>query len=298
MLLSLLHKEYRLNYRSEHRLVNGVRLHCTIAGEGPLVVLLHGFPEYSYSWRHQIPALAEHFTVVAPDLRGYNLSDKPPRVSDYALPTLINDVVELIHSFGQQRAVVVGHDWGGMVAWYLALSRPDMVEKLAVLNIPHPRIFMQHLLINPKQRARSSYIFFFQLPALPEASLRRDNFRAIEGVFRGMAVHKENFSDEVIDHYKQALAQPGALTAALNYYRALGRRAGSELVKLDPVARMPVLAIWGEQDRALGSEMVDDLPRYVPDLTLHKIPDASHWVQQDRPDLVNRYLLDFLRPQV
>ena len=284
-----------MNTRHEQRLVNGVKLSCTIAGEGPLVVLLHGFPEFSYSWRHQLPALAEHFTVVAPDMRGYNESEKPAQVSAYRIPLLVEDVVQLIHSFGRERAFVVGHDWGGMVAWSAALRRPDVVEKLAVLNIPHPRILFQHLLTNPTQRKRSSYMLFFQLPRLPEESLRQDNFARLEQVFRRMAVYPDKFTDEVLDRYKQALAKPGALTGALNYYRALGRRAGYDLVGPDPVAQMPVLTIWGEKDRALGKEMLDGLERYVPDLTVRRIPDASHWVQQDRPDLVNRYLTDFLR---
>jgi pimeloyl-ACP methyl ester carboxylesterase len=284
-----------LNTRHEQRLVNGIKLSCTIAGEGPLVVLLHGFPEFSYSWRHQLPALAEHFTVVAPDMRGYNESEKPAQVSDYRIPLLVEDIVQLIRSFGRERAFVVGHDWGGMVAWSMALRRPDVVEKLAVLNIPHPRILFQHLLTNPTQRKRSSYMLFFQLPRLPEESLRQDNFARLERVFRSMAVYRDKFTDEVLDHYKQALAKPGALTGALNYYRALGRRAGYDLIASDPVARMPVLTIWGEKDSALGKEMLEGLERYVPDLTVRRIPDASHWVQQDRPDLVNRYLTDFLR---
>jgi pimeloyl-ACP methyl ester carboxylesterase len=284
-----------LNIRHEWRTVNGVRLHCAIAGNGPLLLLLHGFPEFWYSWRHQIPVLAEHFTVVAPDLRGYNDSDKPLHISDYTMPVLVEDVVQLIHAFGQERAFVAGHDWGGVVAWATALARPDVVEKLIALNIPHPRLFMQHILTNPRQRLRSWYMLFFQLPWLPEASIRANNYRMIEGAFRGMAVHKQRFPDEVIVEYKQAMAKPRALTSAINYYRALSRSESMSFTSaLDPVAKMPTLVIWGEQDTALGKELNNDLERYVPDLTLRFIPDASHWVQQDRPDLVNRYMLDFL----
>ncbi len=284
-----------MNIRHEWRTVNGVRLHCAIAGNGPLLLLLHGFPEFWYSWRHQIPVLAEHFTVVAPDLRGYNDSDKPLHISDYTMPVLVEDVVQLIHAFGQERAFVAGHDWGGVVAWATALARPDVVEKLIALNIPHPRLFMQHILTNPRQRLRSWYMLFFQLPWLPEASIRANNYRMIEGAFRGMAVHKQRFPDEVIVEYKQAMAKPRALTSAINYYRALSRSESMSFTSaLDPVAKMPTLVIWGEQDTALGKELNNDLERYVPDLTLRFIPDASHWVQQDRPDLVNRYMLDFL----
>jgi pimeloyl-ACP methyl ester carboxylesterase len=284
-----------LNIRHETRTVNGVRLHCAVAGNGPLLLLLHGFPEFWYSWRHQIPVLAEHFTVVAPDLRGYNDSDKPARINDYSVPVLVEDVVQLIHTFGQERALVAGHDWGGLVAWATALARPDAVEKLIALNIPHPRLFMQHILTNPRQRLRSWYMLFFQLPWLPEASIRANDYRMIEEAFRGMAVHKQRFTDEVIAEYKQAIAKPGALTSAINYYRALTRsQSTSFTAALDPVAKMPTLLIWGERDTALGKELNNDLERYVPDLTLRFIPDASHWVQQERPDLVNRYMLDFL----
>jgi epoxide hydrolase 4 len=282
-----------LEVRHEYHVVNGVKLHCTVAGSGPLVVLLHGFPEFWYSWRHQIPVLAKHFTVVAPDLRGYNTSDKPPRIADYKLPILVEDVVQLIHAYGEQQAIVAGHDWGGMVAWAIALSRPDVVTKLIALNIPHPRLFLQNLLTNSQQRRRSWYTYLFQLPWLPEAAFRANNFEAIERAFRGMAVHKHRFPDHVIDAYKQAMAQPGALTNSINYYRATGRDV-FDFANLDPVATMPTLVIWGEHDAALGKELNNGLERYVPDLTLHYIPDASHWVQQDRPDLVNRYMMNFL----
>ncbi len=278
----------------EWRTVNGVRLHCVVAGDGPLVVLLHGFPEFWYSWRHQIPALAQHFTVVAPDLRGYNLSDKPAHLKEYELPQLVEDVAQLIQSFGHKQATVVGHDWGAAIGWETALTRPDVVEKLIILNVPHPRLFVQNLLTNPRQMLRSWYIGFFQLPWLPEAALRANNYQAIEQAFRNTAMHKERFPDEVIDQYKHAAAQAGALRAAINYYRANARRGMWRLAGTDPVVRVPTLVMWGEQDVALGKELNNGLERYVPDLTLRFIKDASHWVQQDRPDLVNEYLLAFL----
>jgi epoxide hydrolase 4 len=283
-----------LALRHEFRTINGVRLHCVVAGSGPLIILLHGFPEFWYSWRHQIPVLAEHFTVVAPDMRGYNDSAKPPHVAHYDLALLVEDVAQLIRSFGAERAIVAGHDWGAAVAWATALRRPELVEKLIILNVPHPRIFIQHLLTNPRQRWRSWYTGFFQLPILPEAVIRAADYRFIEQVFRGMAVHKQRFTDEDIAQYKAAIARPGAATAAINYYRAAARGALRRLVIEDPVVNMPTLVIWGEQDFALGKELNNGLARYVPNLTLHVIPDASHWVQQDRPDVVNRYMLDFL----
>lgn len=284
--------------RHEWRTVNGVTLHCVVAGQGPLIVLLHGFPEFWYSWRYQIPVLAQHFTVVAPDMRGYNLSDKPAKIKDYVMPTLIEDVVQLIHSFGQERAIVAGHDWGGVVAWYTALEQPQAIDKLIILNVPHPRLFMQHIITNPRQMLRSWYTGFFQLPWLPEWTLSANEYRAIEQALRGTAIHQDHFSDEVILQYKRAAAQPGALTSAINYYRAAARHGLASLISADPEVRMPTLVIWGKQDVALGKELNDRLAYYVPELTLRFIPDASHWVQQDRPDLVNHYMLDFLTDAV
>ncbi len=283
-----------MDYRHEWHTVNGVRLHCVVAGEGPLVLLLHGFPEFWYSWRYQIPVLARHFTVVAPDLRGYNDSDKPPRIADYTLPVLIEDVRQLIHCFGQEQAIVAGHDWGGSIAWATALTHPGLIRKLAVLNAPHPRLFMQHLLTNPRQMIRSWYALLFQLPWLPEAVFQTQGYYLMERVIRGLAMHKHQSPDEVIAQYKRAISKPGVVTSGLNYYRATDPRY---FFKLNPIARMPVLVVWGEKDPAIVKELNDDLPRYTPDLRLHIIPNASHWVQQECPDLVNHYLLDFLLNQ-
>jgi epoxide hydrolase 4 len=285
-----------VTFRHERRSINGVTLHCVVAGSGPLLVLLHGFPEFWYSWRHQIPVLAEHYMVVAPDLRGYNESDKPRRVKDYRITHLVEDVTGLIGSFGEQRAIVAGHDWGGAIAWALALTRPEMVEKLITLNIPHPRMFVQHLLTNPRQLARSWYVFFFQLPWLPEFALRANNFRAIEETFRSSTATPSQLSPDVTMQYTSAIAKPGALTAALNYYRAAGRYGILSQLHSQTVVSQPTLLIWGEQDIALGKELTHGLERYAPDLTVRYLPDASHWVQQDRPERVNQYILDFLNP--
>lgn len=282
-----------MNVQHEWRTVNGVRLHCAVAGAGPLLVLLHGFPEFWYSWRYQIPVLAEHFTVVAPDMRGYNESDKPGRVKDYSVSELVQDVVELIRSFGVDRAIVAGHDWGAIVAWQTAIMHPEIVEKLIILNVPHPRIFVQHLLTNQRQRMRSLYVAFFQLPWLPEAVIKAGGFQFVERTFRGMAVHKERFSDDDLRQYLDALMKPHALTSAINYYRAAARYPSTSSMQ-NAIIHVPTLVIWGEQDMALGKELNDGLERYVSTLELLFIEDASHWVQQDRPDLVNNYLLTFL----
>ena len=272
-----------------------VRLHYVEAGVGPLVLLLHGFPEFWYGWRNQIPALvAAGYRVVAPDLRGYNVSDKPPGVDSYRSDLLVRDVARLIHVRGEERATIVGHDWGGIVAWFFAMSHPQMVGRLAILNAPHPDS-MARALLSPLQWLRSAYVLFFQLPWLPEAALRAGNGAALRWLFRTDPLRPGAFTEEDIDRYVAAFAQPGTLTAALNYYRAAVQRnwldARQELRRIE----RPVLVIWGLQDRALGPELAEPDRRWVPDARVEYLPDASHWVQHDRPDRVNALLLDFLR---
>jgi epoxide hydrolase 4 len=272
----------------------GVRLHYVEAGEGPLVVLLHGFPEFWFSWRFQIPALAAAgFRVVAPDMRGYNLSDKPKGVEGYALERLARDVERLIVALGEERAVVVGHDWGGIVAWAVAMLHPERVERLAILNVPHPERFSRGLR-TPRQLVKSSYAFFFQIPWLPERVLRAGAFALVRSVFRNDPVRPGTFDEEDIDRYVEALSRPGALTAAINYYRALARRAPTLARKLRRRIEAPVMVIWGQRDLFLVPELARPDPALVPDARVERLPDASHWVQQDRPERVNALLLDFL----
>jgi pimeloyl-ACP methyl ester carboxylesterase len=303
----------------EHRSIqtNGIRLHCAVDGDGPLVLLLHGFPECWYSWRHQIAALAPRFRVVAPDMRGYNLSDKPAGVASYALPELTADVLGLIHAFGEHEAVIVGHDWGGAVAWNFAMDHPAATRRLVAMNCPHPAIFAQHLRSDPTQLARSWYMFFFQIPWLPETLLGLNDAWAIGNAVRQSAVRRDAITDEDVAVLRAAASQPGALTSAINYYRGVFR--GPELTaswplwlrrffygdRPPPAARValedwpkisaPTLLIWGEEDVALGRELTLGLePLLTGPLTRHYIPNCGHWVQQEQPDLVNTYLLEFL----
>jgi epoxide hydrolase 4 len=270
-----------------------VRLHYVEAGEGPLVVLLHGFPEFWYSWRFQIPALARAgFRVVAPDMRGYNLSDKPSRVRDYQVELLARDVERLVLACGEERAAVVGHDWGAAVAWMAAMLHPQRVERLAVLNVPHPVRFLEGLRM-PRQLLRSWYVFFFQLPTLPEVGVRVGDFALFRHYFRNDPVRPGAISPEDVERYVAALSRPGALTSAINYYRALLRDLRRSL-RLVRRVEAPVLVIWGEQDRYLEPFLAEPDRRWVPDLRVERLPDASHWVQQDRPQRVNRLLLEFL----
>ncbi|HEU0079046.1 MAG TPA: alpha/beta hydrolase [Longimicrobiaceae bacterium] len=271
--------------------VGGVRLHYVEAGEGPLVVLLHGFPEFWYGWRHQIPALAAAgFRVVAPDMRGYNLSDKPEGVERYRVELLVEDVAGLVKHLGAERAHVVGHDWGGVVAWHFAMLRPELLDRLAVLNAPHPAAFAREI-IRPDQMLRSAYAGFFQLPAVPEAALRAADFALLERVFRTEPARPGAFTDEDVERYKEALARPGALTATLNYYRAAARHDRPEV---RPIAA-PTLLVWGEQDPHLVVRLTEGLEEWVPGIRVERIPEASHWVAADEPERVGRLLAGFLR---
>lgn len=279
----------------QHRdiIANGIRMHYVTQGEGPLVVLLHGFPEFWYSWRHQIPFLAEHgYMVVAPDLRGYNDTDKPR--TGYDVPTLLRDIVGLIRGLGREKAIIVGHDWGGVLAWEFAIRYPEMTERLIAMNAPHPAA-ARRAFGTLKQLRKSSYIFFFQLPWLPEYVLLRNHANEIGRTLRGNAGQKSVFSRELTAIFQQAMSKPGAATASLNYYRQLFRRPPSPSTGKNPYVRVPTLLIWGEQDRALGIELTMGLEQWVDDLQIRRIPDSGHWVQQEQPEKVNQYMLEFLR---
>src|ERR1700686_722803 len=278
----------------QHRdiITNGIRMHYVTQGEGPLVVLLHGFPEFWYSWRYQIPVLAEHgYRVVAPDLRGYNESDKPRK--GYDMGTLLLDIVGLIQGLGYEKAIIVGHDWGGVLAWGFAIRYPAMTERLVVLNMAHPGAMMREFR-TLKQLRKSWYIFAFQLPWLPEYLLLRNHASAIGRLIREAALQKGAFPDEEPTKYQQAMSQPGAMTAALNYYRQVFRRLPTSYTGGTYDVNVPTLLIWGEHDIALGIELTTGLERWVKLLEFRPIPDSGHWVQQEQPQKVNQYILDFL----
>jgi epoxide hydrolase 4 len=272
-----------------------VRLHYVEAGEGPLVLLLHGFPQFWYQWRHQVPALVEAgFRVVAPDMRGYNLSDKPLGVRAYRVELLARDVERLILACGEGTAHMVGHDWGAIAAWIAAMRYPERVERLAILNVPHPARFLDGLL-SPMQLLRSSYVFFFQIPRLPEEVIRAGDFALLRSALGRDPVRPGALTAEDIERYIEAIARPGALTATINYYRAL-LRYPEETRSLLHRVEAPVLVIWGERDRFLSRRLAEPPRLWVPNLLgVKRLPDASHWVVEDRPLEVNTLLLDFLR---
>jgi epoxide hydrolase 4 len=274
--------------------VGAVRLHAVEAGDGPLVVLLHGFPEFWYSWRHQIPALAAAgLRVVAPDLRGCNLSDKPRGLAAYRVRELAADVAGLIAACGEEQAAVVGHDWGGTVAWALAIRHPERVERLVIVNSPHPLRFLAAVR-QPAQLARSWYMLLFQLPWLPEALLRMRRFAGLRRTLRRAAAHAGTFTDEDLDRYGEAFAQPGALTAAINYYRAMRLRQRRDVPGGMPAVEAPVLVVWGDRDHVLGPELADPGPRYAPNRRVEHLPHAAHFAHQDDHERVNALLVEFL----
>lgn len=269
---------------------NGIQLHYVTQGEGLLMLMLHGFPEFWYSWRHQIPEFAKDYKVVALDLRGYNDSDKPKQQSAYVMSEFIKDVEGIIKGLGYDQCVLVGHDWGGAIAWCFAYAHPEMVERLIVMNIPHPAKLAEGLQ-TPQQLMRSWYVFFFQLPMLPELAVQWSDYQVIESAFQGMAIDKSTFTQDDIEAYKNAAAKRGTLTAMINYYRNAFTTFGQGNWRLIEV---PTLMIWGEEDTALGKELTYGTEEYVRNFQIRYIPNCSHWVQQERPDLVNQYIREFL----
>ncbi len=273
---------------------NGIKLHYVTQGEGKLMLMLHGFPEFWYSWRHQIPEFAQDYKVVALDLRGYNDSDKPQQLQAYDMTQLVADVEGVIKGLGYDNCILVGHDWGGAIAWYFSYAHPEMLEKLIVLNIPHPAKFKEGIR-TLQQLIKSWYMFFFQIPLLPELVLQANDYQWIASTFVDMAIDKSAFTKEDLNAYKDAAAKRGALTAMLNYYRNIFPELLQESQQDWEMLEIPTLMIWGENDTALGKELTYGTEKYVRNLTVKYIPDCSHWVQQEKPALVNQYLREFLQ---
>jgi len=273
---------------------NGVRLHYVAAGSGPLAILLHGYPECWYSWRYQLPALAAIRRVVALDLRGYNLSEKPER--GYELTTLTADVRGVIEALGERQADIIGHDWGGLIAWAFAVRQPDYLRRLVVLNAPYPvtlRREWRHL----GQLRRSAYVGFFQLRGIAENAISSDNFRNLWRTFRSADRGHAWLTDEDIQRFVDAMARPGALTAALSYYRQLVRNGAAAFAPARVISA-PTLLLWGELDPYMGAWMADDLEPWVSALRVRRFSTAGHWLNQQMPEQVNAELLAFLGEDV
>jgi pimeloyl-ACP methyl ester carboxylesterase len=270
----------------------GVSLHCVEAGEGPLVLFLHGFPDFWYGWRRQLPALAAAgFRAVAPDLRGYGTSSKPRGVSSYGVRTLVGDVASLVEKLGAQRAHVVGHDMGAGLAWAFAMMHPDRLGRLGILNGPHPERMMTAMR-DPVQLAKSWYVFALQVPWFPEQILRMDDYGVLTRAIRDEPTNRAAVTPEDLALYREAWSRPGALEAMLSWYRALFRPGA--LVPVRPI-EAPALVLWGEAaDPHLGPGLATPSASFVPDARVVMLPGASHWVQHDEAERVNAELVRFL----
>lgn len=274
---------------------NHIRLHCVMQGEGELVLLLHGFPEFWYSWRYQITPLARYFKVVVPDLRGYNDSDKPE--TGYDLDTLSADILGLIESLGYKTAAIVGHDWGGIIAWHFAQKFPESVHRLVILNAPQPQYFVRELVSNLDQFRRGWFVFAFQIPGIPEWLIENNLKEFVKNIMQGYAVRKGAFSADETRLYEEALQKPGVLRAILNYYRQLFQphwfwHWGQ---KPEPI-RVPTLVLWGQEDVFLCQKFTEHLDELIAaPYQLKLIPNCGHWIQLEAAQTVNRELLMFLR---
>jgi len=274
--------------------IGDVRLHYVEAGDGPLIVLLHGFPEFWYGWRLQIePLAAAGFHVVAPDMRGYNLSSRPTDVAAYDSDRLTADIRGLIQERGAESALLVGHDWGGTVAWDIAMDYPEVVDRLAILNAAHPRKLSQGL-HHPGQLRKSWYFFFFDVPALPESVVQADRWHFFRHFLRDA---RPAYTPEEIDRYVEAWSQPDAATGMINYYRSSVRQNQKKAEEALRPIQAPTLVIWGQRDHYLGQELAEPDHDDVPNLDrVERLPDASHWVHHDEAERVNALIANFFAP--
>lgn len=273
---------------------NGIEFEVHMCGNGEkFAICLHGFPEHAYSWRHQLPLLSRlGYTAWAPNLRGYGMSERPEKIDDYALEHLTDDVAGLIDAAGARSTLLMGHDWGGIIAWIFALQKIRPLDRFVVMNLPHPVLFRKRFW-KPSQLRKSWYILFFQLPVIPEWFLGRSGAKAIGESFRYMAVDKSRFPDEVVENYSAFAREPGALRSMINYYRANfnffnGKKLTPDQQKgISMVLETPTLMIWGEVDIALGKELTYGTEKLVKDFMIRYLPNVSHWVQQEAPETVN-----------
>ena len=300
----------------EHRYadVNGIRLHYVTKGQGPVILFIHGFPEFWYAWKPQVEEFSRDHQAVAVDLRGYNLSSRPKEVEQYAIPLLVADIQaladHLLRDRPRKKLTLVGHDWGGVVAWVFAMVHPEYLDRFVAINSPHPAVFQREIRENPAQQKASSYMVMFRSEQA-EAALSANNYEALaRAVFEGSA-KPEAFSEEDRRAYREAWSQPGALTGGLNYYRAsragppppnAATAAGSAAEPAAPLAqlptqpiRVPTLVIWGEKDRALLTGNLDGLDAHVTDLRIRRIPAGTHWVVHEFPAEIHAYIREFMK---
>jgi pimeloyl-ACP methyl ester carboxylesterase len=291
--------------KDEYADVNGVRLHYVKAGKGKLVMFVHGFPEFWYEWKNQLMEFGKDHLAVAPDMRGYNLSSKPAEVDQYQVKYMVEDLRALAEKLGHKKFILVAHDWGGAIAWAFAIAHPDYLEKLVIINAPHPGVFARELRENPAQQKASQYMLLFRGPTA-EQTLSANNYAMLVQAVLGEGLKTGAFTEEDKKAYIEAWSQPGALTGGLNYYRAArvgppsspddkstGNFAGMDVSTL--MVKVPTLVIWGEKDTALLTGNLEGLDKFVPYLAIKRIPDGTHWVIHEKPALVNGYIREFIK---
>jgi epoxide hydrolase 4 len=300
--------EKKSMFQHDYAEVNGLKLHYVKEGKGQQTILfLHGFPEFWYEWKHQLKEFGQDYTAVAYDQRGYNLSSKPEKVEDYAVPLIVADIKMMFEKFGtnaNNKGILVAHDWGGAVAWAFAIRHPEYLEKLVIINAPHPGVFARELQANPEQQKASAYMNFFRSPQA-EAGLSANNYALLQNAVFKASTKPEMFTEEDRKMYLDAWSQPGALTGGLNWYRAAqigpptggdGQRTTNIATGLDSLmVKVPTLVIWGEKDTALLTGNLEGLDKFVPQLTIKHIPNGSHWVIHEEPALVNQYIREFIK---
>ncbi len=294
-----------IHLQSQYAEVNGIRLHFVSAGRGKLIMFVHGFPEFWYEWEKQLVEFGREFQAVAPDMRGYNLSSKPADIENYHVNDIIDDLRALAEHLGHQKFIMVAHDWGGAIAWAAAMRHPEIMEKLVIINSPHPAVFARELLNNPDQQKASQYMLMLR-SADAERVLSENNFARLMDVLVQFG-SKWEMSEETRQKYIEAWSQPGALTGSLNYYRTSPlypptsrddeALIGSilNLPREMLAVKVPTLVIWGEEDRALLTGNLNGLEEYIEDLTVKRIPDGTHWVIHEQPELVNSFIRNFIK---
>jgi len=293
------------DFQSQYADVNDIRLHYVSVGQGKLIMFIHGFPEFWYEWEKQLVEFGRDHQALAPDMRGYNLSSRPAEVEQYHITALIEDLRALAEHLGHEKFIMVAHDWGGAVAWSAAMRFPEMLEKLIIVNSPHPAVFARELLKNPDQQQASQYMLLLRSTEA-ERILSENNYARLMDILVQFG-SKWELSAEKRLKYIDAWSQPGALTGSLNYYRAsplypptskADEKQIGDIMNLPKnmfEVKVPTLVIWGEQDRALLTGNLDGLGDYIEDLTVKRIPDGTHWVIHEQPELVNSLIRDFIQ---
>ncbi len=283
-----------MDLRERYIETNGIKLHVMEAGpqDGPMILFLHGFPEFWYAWRKQIGYFAKRgYLVVAPDQRGYNLSDKPQGISAYKIDELSKDALGLVAAYGRKRIFLVGHDWGAAVSWWTAIKYPEWISKMVILNVPHPKVMTRHMFSNRLQMQRSWYIFYFQLPGAVEKLAAATNYDWLLELMT-FSARPGTFSAEDLEKYRAAFAQPGAFSAMVNWYRASVQTKQEQPASYD--VTVPMLFMWGTEDVAMLTELADESMPYCKQGRLVKFPGVSHWIQHEEADRVNAMIEDFI----